>query len=83
MIPLLRVMQRVCYHDYVVITYYYVIITKGPIITHNYIFQSPELADACPVNKRQSPKNGWTSHGNFYDLAHEHRVQRQQRWSKH
>ena len=58
MIPLLRVMQRVCYHDYVVITYYYVIITKGPIITHDYIFQSPELADACPVNKRQSPKNG-------------------------
>ena len=28
-----------------IITHYYVIITQGLIITHHYIFQSPELAD--------------------------------------
>ena len=44
MIPLLCGMQRVCSYCYI-ITYFYVIITKDSIITHCYIFQSPELAD--------------------------------------
>ena len=48
--PLLRVMQSVSLHYYVVITYYYAIITMGSIITHYYLFLSPELADV-KVNK--------------------------------
>jgi len=43
--PLLRVMQRASFCYYLIITYYYVIITPGSIITHYYLFQSPELAD--------------------------------------
>ena len=46
-IPSLRVtvMQRVRFHYYITITTnHYVIIRKGPIIPHFYIFQSPELA---------------------------------------
>ena len=35
--------RSLCY--YKIITYYYVIITSGSIITHYYLFQSPELAD--------------------------------------
>ena len=46
MITLLPVMQRACLCYYTIITYYYVIITPGSIITHYYLFQSPELADA-------------------------------------
>ena len=45
MITLLPVMQRACLCYYTIITYYYVIITPGSIITHYYLFQSPELAD--------------------------------------
>ena len=40
-------MQRACLCYYTIITYYYVIITPGSIITHYYLFQSPELADVC------------------------------------
>ena len=47
MITLLLVMQRACLCYYTIITYYYVIITPGSIITHYYLFQSPELADGC------------------------------------
>ena len=45
MIPLCRVMQRVSIYYYTIFLYYYVIITPGSIITHYYLFQSPELAD--------------------------------------
>ena len=45
MITLLRVMQRASFCCYTFITYHYVIITPGSIITHYYLFQSPELAD--------------------------------------
>ena len=40
--------QRVCFHYYVIITYFDAIATKGPVITHYYIFQSPEIADKNP-----------------------------------
>ena len=35
-------MACLCY--YTIITYYYIIITLGSIITHYYPFQSPKLA---------------------------------------
>ena len=38
-------MQRACLWYYTIITYYYVIITQGSIITHYYLLQSAELAD--------------------------------------
>ena len=47
--PLLRVMQRVNLHYYVILTHYCVIITRGPIIIHCNIFQSSELADVRPT----------------------------------
>ena len=64
MIQLLRVMQRVSsLHYYVIIAHHYVIITEGPIITHYYIFQSPELADGpLPDASSLAPcqrTNGW------------------------
>ena len=47
MIPLFCIMQSVGLHYCIItsITYYYVIITQGSIVTHYYLFQSPELAD--------------------------------------
>ena len=42
---LLQVMQRASLCYYTIVTYYYVIITQGSIITHYYLFQSLELAD--------------------------------------
>ena len=45
MITLLRVMPRASLSYYTICVYYYVIITQGSIITHYYLFQSPELAD--------------------------------------
>ena len=38
-------MQRASLCYYTIITYYYVIITQGSIITHYYLLQSAELAD--------------------------------------
>ena len=49
MIPLLRVIQRVSFHYYNIIAYYYVIFQAGSIITHYYWFQSAELADDLPA----------------------------------
>ena len=40
-------MQRASLCHYTIITYYYVIITPGSIITHYYLFQSAEFADGC------------------------------------
>ena len=54
MITLLPVMQRACLCYYTIITYYYVIITPGSIITHYYLFQSPELADVDATAGRLS-----------------------------
>ena len=45
MITLLHLVQKVSLCHYTTITYYYVIITPGSIITHYYLFQSLELAD--------------------------------------
>ena len=58
MITLLPVMQRACLCYYTIITYYYVIITPGSIITHYYLFQSPDLADDRLV--RCKPRKGQT-----------------------
>ena len=47
MIPLLRVVQILSFHCYIIITKYYVIITlacSSSINTHYCLFQSPELA---------------------------------------
>ena len=52
MIPLLRIMQRVGLHYCIIITFHYVIITPGFIITHYYLFQSPELADEAPARRK-------------------------------
>ena len=52
-------MQRACLCYYVIITYYYVIITLGSIITHYYLFQSPELADALPAFPDSHRTAGW------------------------
>ena len=45
MIPLLHIMQSVGLYYWIIITYHYIIITPGSIITHYYLFQSPKLAD--------------------------------------
>ena len=55
MITLLLVMQRASLCYYTIITYYYVIITPCSIITHYYLFQSPELADDLPSLPSLSP----------------------------
>ena len=47
MITWLRVMQRASLCYYITITYSYIIITQGSIITHYYLYQSPELADVA------------------------------------
>ena len=44
LISLLHGIQGVSLHSYIIIPYSYVIITQGPIITHYYLFQLPELA---------------------------------------
>ena len=39
---------------YIIVTFYYVIITQGSIITHYYQFQSPERADVFIFRSRKS-----------------------------
>ena len=45
MIPFLHIMQWVCSQFYITITCCYIMITKETIVTHQYTFQSPKLAD--------------------------------------
>ena len=56
MIALFRVMQRACLCYYTIIMYHYVIITPGSIITHYYLFQSPELSDGGVLSLSSSEK---------------------------
>ena len=54
MITLLRVMQSASHCCHAIIIYYCVIITPGSIITHYYLFQSPELA-RCVILRTAPP----------------------------
>ena len=56
MIPLLRVVQILSFHCYIIITKYYVIITlacSSSINTHYCLFQSPELAGEWSSEKHK------------------------------
>ena len=62
MIALLHVVQMGCFHYYVIITHYSVIIPQTSVITYYYPFQCPELADVlASISCFGIPRLLWSS----------------------